>query len=599
MAQEHVQLVISSTASSEQYVVPDQVIGVFNSTTVSFGQERSVGIIGLGFPRLSQLARIGLGAGQPRPRQPSSSSMSFSSSSSSTQETSTQPTEIVFTILPVEPITTTDVSGQPEATIIFGDKQNHAAAGVTPTAVSPLAAAATPSSSPPPPPPIYYPPLLENLFNPHGSPRSNSTPESTLTPPPLSYPVFGLALSNSSAPYSSRTANASITFGGVSSEYIDTTNSSSSGRTLDDIEWHDVVPYGRANGYDLLPSSPTLAENISLADLDRTEYIYWTLELAQVTFNGTPIELTPTYSTEYTGVQGPTALLDVGTNGLFAPQQDVVELFSHIEKSRQVSDGQWAVPCDTRATLTFQFAHRDPTTGGVRGPGRVISLQPSEWMYAQITDGGAMCLAWPVVAPPSSDSDWQLGTPFLRKVYTVFGYGIDGVQNPLVGFLPLPEPSMTTMATTTTTDAYNPTPTSIQQLDEIRSHLTITIPTTLPNILLPDPAYSTPAYLFNTSAGVPTVGSVQTIGLADARVYSVGNVPVVTAVSQTATATPIPPQPTASKTGGGDGGGGGGSNDEQDTGQGEKQDGDAAGRITISSTFTLMLVGLWTVLIWM
>lgn len=66
--------------------------------------------------------------------------------------------------------------------------------------------------------------------------------------------------------------------------------------------------------------------------------------------------------------------------------------------------------------------------------GRYVQLQPSEWMYASIASS-SFCLAWPVgtvsslsrraveadVKGPASDGiDWQLGTPFLKKVYSVF-----------------------------------------------------------------------------------------------------------------------------------------------------------------------------------
>jgi hypothetical protein len=248
--------------------------------------------------------------------------------------------------------------------------------------------------------------------------------------------------------------------------------------------------------------------------------------------NGTAVDLVPTWNSSFTGLSGTMALLDVGANGILAPQQDVIELFSHIPDSRQIAEGQWAVPCDSRQTMTFAFGP---------GAGRVIELQPSEWMYAQVA-GSSMCLAWPVVAPPNSDADWQLGTPFLRKVYTVFGYGIEGVQGPVVGFLPLPNLGNSTRTsangTTTTTlgttrAVTDPTPVSVQALSQVTSLVTATVQTVLPNVLLPDPSYTTPAYYFNTSAGIPTSGAIQTNGLANASVYSVVQVPIITSVVQT------------------------------------------------------------------
>jgi hypothetical protein len=375
--------------------------------------------------------------------------------------------------------------------------------------------------------PEYYPPFLESLFNLDSHNRSNGTEV-------LSYPVFGLALSNSSQPYSEKTSSSSITFGGASGDYVLPVNETTagSGRTVDDIEWHDVVPYGQVNGL----NTSREGDDFSRVDLEMEQYLYWTLELGQVTMNGTQIALSPTYDSSLTGLSGSTALLDVGTNGIFAPQQDVVELFSHIHDSRQVAEGRWAVPCDTRQTMTFAF--------GPSG-GRVIELQPSEWMYARVS-GSSMCMAWPVVSPPNSDADWQLGTPFLRKVYTVFGYGISGVQSPVVGFLPLPggarlgsgpgdSTNGTATSSTITKPPTDPTPTTV--LSEVESFLTVVIPTVLPNVLLPNPSYTTAGYNFNASAGIPAVGALQTEGLANASRYTVGQIPIVSSVMPTVSRT--------------------------------------------------------------
>jgi hypothetical protein len=326
-----------------------------------------------------------------------------------------------------------------------------------------------------------------------------------------------------------------------------------SGRTVEDIEWVDVVPFAPAvpkNGTtSTSPAETSTAGGISANTLEEEEYLYWTLPLANVTMNGTSVPIRPTYNSTQTPTSHSIALLDLGTNGIYAPQQDVIALFSMVTDARQVSDGQWAVPCSTRMTMTFAFA-----TGANGAPGRVIELQPSEWMFGKVV-GTTMCLAWPVVLPPGADGiDWQLGTPFLRKVYSVFSYGINGVQAPLVGFLPLPSPkeeqgggSSTTQTATTASepifsilpisvstdasgsvivpptvtssrDPANPTPTSVQGSAEVDSRLTVTIGTTLPNVILPNPSHTTPPYAFETTS-IPHLGSVQTIGLANASVW--------------------------------------------------------------------------------
>ncbi len=514
----------------------DQVVGLINQTTMDVGGEGISGIVGLGFPRLSVLTRIGLGEDVEQ----SSAEEASSTSMIATMNSNSSSTSSSLASTAMSMITTTT-------------------SGTTPTTTS----TATPT---------YYPPLLQHLFS------SQSTPH-------LPYPVFSISLSNSSSPFSPSTANASLTLGGVAEGYVLPVNESTmgSGRTIRDIEWIEVVPFASVvKGNDTLSSTSsttstasgsatssaalntTATSGMTITTLDSEDYLYWALPLVNVTLNGTTVPITPTYNT--TSTSHSIALLDIGTNGIYAPQQDVIALFSMIIDARQVSDGQWAVPCDTQMTMTFAFATDSKGT-----PGRVISLQPSEWMIGQVV-GSTMCLAWPVVAPPSADGiDWQLGTPFFRKVYSVFSYGINGVQAPLVGFLPLPSPnqvgngtatatatatstsssadpiftilstdengstiisSATTTNTTTTTtsssyDPTNPTPTSVEGISELYSRLTVKIGTTLPNVILPDPTYTTPPYAFETTS-IPTLGEIQTIGLANATAWpSVADVVIV------------------------------------------------------------------------
>jgi hypothetical protein len=521
MARERMSLDVSSTGRMDEIVLPDQVFGVVNGTNIDMDAEGIVGIMGLGFPRLSQLARIGLGGGQVV--QPIVSSSTSTSATTSTSSQSSAASATTSTTGGTTATTTSSTEATSSgANIFFSILPIGTISSAPSTQTGSLSKRAESV-------PEYYPPFLESLFNLDSNNRSNGTELP-------SYPVFGLALSNSSQPYSEKTSGSSITFGGVAGEYVLPINETTtgSGRTVDDIEWHDVVPYGQVNGL----NTSRAGDNFSRVDLELEQYLYWTLELGQVTMNGTQVALAATYNSSLTGLSGSTALLDVGTNGIFAPQQDVVELFSHVQDSRQVADGRWAVPCDTRQTMTFAF--------GADG-GRVIELQPSEWMYARVS-GSSMCLAWPVVSPPNSDADWQLGTPFLRKVYTVFGYGISGVQSPVVGFLPLPNGERlgsaarnSTNGTVTTSAATkaptDPTPTTVQTLSEVESLLTAVIPTVLPNVLLPNPSYTTAGYNFNASAGIPAVGALQTVGLANASHYSVGQVPIVSSVMPTGSRT--------------------------------------------------------------
>ncbi|WWC95195.1 hypothetical protein V866_002051 [Kwoniella sp. B9012] len=506
-------VVVRETVTMGEVVLQGQVMGFINSTNLTLSQQKISGILGLGFPRLSALSHILLD----EEYQDTSSSSNVSSSTSAS-------------------------SSIPSASV---------------SASSSSSATSTSSSSSP----TYYPPLLENLVR----------------TPHIPYPVFALALapppssSNSTATSTSTSTSAtststaryqssigSLTLGGVSSHYI--SNRTGSGRTITDIEWHEVMPFGKARSFSndtaealsrtlTASSSPTSSPSPSgsatsssdsestrrrkrsdqsqlndlpsnLEELGEEEYLFWALELHNLSLNGTDIPL----NSSYADIGLPSiALLDVGFNGISGPQQDVVALFSKINDARQVAEGRWVVPCDTRMTIGFSFG------------GRYIQLQPSDWISTQI-DSSSFCLAWPIASPSTGDGmDWQLGTPFLKKVYSIYSYGINGVQAPLVGFLPLEDnpstsessSSSSSGSTSTSTihtsyDPNSPTPTTIEDL-----HLTTTIKTVLPNNILPDPTYTTPTYVYSASPSLLQAGITQFIGLANSSAYSVEQVPVI------------------------------------------------------------------------
>ncbi|WWC91888.1 uncharacterized protein L201_006837 [Kwoniella dendrophila CBS 6074] len=498
-------IIVRETVTLGEVVLQGQIMGFINSTNLTLSQQKISGILGLGFPRLSALSHILLES-----EHENSSSNPISSSSPPS------------------------------------------------SAPSSASASSSGSSSISKATPTYYPPILENLVR----------------TPHIPYPVFALALapphSNASATSSSSSATStstsryqfkigSLTLGGVSNHYI--SDKVGSGRTIDDIEWHDVIPFGKAKSFSndssgalsrtmTVSSSPTATSapassssqsatsstlssgnsrkrstenqlNKSPSDLNELgeeEYLFWALELKNLSLNGTDIPLNSSY--EKIGLPS-IALLDIGFNGISGPQQDVIRLFNKIPDARQVSEGQWVVPCNTRMTIGFSFG------------GRYVQLQPSDWISTQI-DSSSFCLAWPIAAPSTGDGmDWQLGTPFLKKVYSIFSYGINGVQAPLVGFLPLEDdPSLTTSSisgssspsassTTATTafDPNSPTPTTISDLS-----LTTTIKTILPNQLIPDPTYTTPTYVYST---VLPPGQTQYLGLANSSVYTVDKVPII------------------------------------------------------------------------
>ena len=53
--------------------------------------------------------------------------------------------------------------------------------------------------------------------------------------------------------------------------------------------------------------------------------------------------------------------------------------------------------------------------------GRTFVMQPTDYLIGPTEESPDLCLSWPRATSASSDGiDWQLGTPFLRTVYSVF-----------------------------------------------------------------------------------------------------------------------------------------------------------------------------------
>lgn len=268
----------------------------------------------------------------------------------------------------------------------------------------------------------------------------------------LDYPLFALSLTNDSS--------GSLAFGAVDGSVVQNS-------TL--IEWNEVVPF-----------APFKAESTSAS------YLQWTIILSSISVNGTASVIPqPTYSNIN---RFSLALLDVGTNGLFGPYQDVTRLFSLIEGSRLVDEGQWALPCDSNVTISFQFG------------GRNFTMEPSDYLIGPVESNPDLCLSWPRALPPSSDGiDWQFGSNFLRTVYSIFSFGINTKEPPMIGLYPLRNSSA-----------------PVETYDEVLSSFSLaseTVATTLPNFPLSTPSFTTPPFAFNTSVRAPP-GAIVSSGLA-------------------------------------------------------------------------------------
>ncbi|KAF8501514.1 acid protease [Russula emetica] len=259
----------------------------------------------------------------------------------------------------------------------------------------------------------------------------------------LEYPFFGVSLERNAS-------NGYLSIGAVDSTIV--TN-------LSLIEWIEVNPF-----------EPIGSES------NMSSYLQWAIPISNITVGNQTFALQPTYPQENSNHS--VALFDIGTAGIFGPYQDVERLFSVVDGSRLVdSTGQWAVPCDTNLTMTITFSAGNYT------------LLPSDYLIGPTSGEPALCLTWPKASPPSSDGiDWQMGSAFLRTVYTVFSYGIAERELPLIGLYPRQSASAV--------------PLSPASLSALFSSLTLTVPTTLPNFVVPTPTLTTPPYTFNSS--VPT-----------------------------------------------------------------------------------------------
>ncbi|KAF8269569.1 aspartic peptidase domain-containing protein [Lactarius quietus] len=212
------------------------------------------------------------------------------------------------------------------------------------------------------------------------------------------------------------------------------------------IEWNEVVsfePFGSENNV--------------------TSYLQWAIPITNITIGTETFVLEATYP--QANANHSVALFDIGTPGIFGPYQT---LFSVIDGARLVDpSGQWAIPCDTNLTFAFTFR-------------RNYTLLPSNYLIGPTSGEPALCLTWPKASPPSPDGiDWQIGSAFLQTVYTVFRRSL--LSSAFIRSTP------------------SATPLSPASLSAFFSSLSLTVPTTLPNYVVPTPNLTTSSYIFNTS----------------------------------------------------------------------------------------------------
>lgn len=266
----------------------------------------------------------------------------------------------------------------------------------------------------------------------------------------LDYPLFGLSLT--------RNDTGTLAIGAIDGTVV--TNVSR-------VVWNKVVEF-----------SPFGSESNS------SSYLQWVIPMSSFSFDNTSLTPEPTYPGVAKGNQS-LALIDVGFPGIAGPIQDVSRLFQSIDDSRLVDSesGMWAIPCETDKTISFAFG------------GHEFVLQPTDYLIGPAAGNPDLCLTWPVASASDGDGiDWQIGTAFLRSVYSVFSFGIDDKEPPIIGFFPL-------------TQSNNLTESS-DEVSTFLSSISATIATTLPDSLLSTPTESVPSYIFNSSIAAPTGGIV-------------------------------------------------------------------------------------------
>ncbi|KAF9468109.1 aspartic peptidase A1 [Collybia nuda] len=297
-----------------------------------------------------------------------------------------------------------------------------------------------------------------------GFPRLSSIPSSVTNSTPfflalaqqglLDYPLFGFSLT--------RNATGTLSIGDFLLTFLPCNASH--------ISWNNVAEF-----------SPFSTESNS------SSYLQWVIPIQDLSVNGTQITPTPTFpaSTHNSSL----ALFDIGAPGIYGPFPDVSRVFDLIDGARLVDpNGQWAVPCDTVVPMTFAFG------------GHNYTVQPSDYIIGPATGNPNICLSWPRALPPSADGiDWQMGNAFLRTVYSIYSYGINSKEPPMIGLYPLRN----------ATDK----PETTDSVASILSSISATVATTIPNFLLPTPTFTTPAYAFNTSVSA-AIGGIVSSGLA-------------------------------------------------------------------------------------
>ncbi|KAA1478041.1 hypothetical protein DENSPDRAFT_787508, partial [Dentipellis sp. KUC8613] len=106
-----------------------------------------------------------------------------------------------------------------------------------------------------------------------------------------------------------------------------------------------------------------------------------------------------------------TGIVDSGANEVAVPAADAAAFHARVPGRIALSDGNFLVPCGSRAVVIFRI-------GGKGWPVRTSDLVGDAFAHPQVPPG--MCKSLLVVA---NTRVWLVGSPFLKNVYHVLDVG--------------------------------------------------------------------------------------------------------------------------------------------------------------------------------
>ncbi|KAL4921223.1 aspartic peptidase domain-containing protein [Aspergillus aurantiobrunneus] len=158
--------------------------------------------------------------------------------------------------------------------------------------------------------------------------------------------------------------------------------------------------------------------------------IHWSIPLDDVIVDGKACELIDK-----------SAIIDTGTSYSLIPPKDAEALHALIPGSKQLSDENYVVPCDSTATIQFIFS------------GVGYTMSPKDYIGDSLESGDG-CVSNLVAQAVFGDDVMILGDTFLKNVYSVFDFDNDRIGFAQLPDSPSPGTNITTASAGTPTDTF-------------------------------------------------------------------------------------------------------------------------------------------------